>query len=105
MSGPESEIAMDTLIQGIFVIFNLCEGLLWSGIGIGFAVALSRKRQNPDLMLATALLFLAFGISDFVEITTGGWYKPWWLMLWKASCLVGFAVMYTLFRIRRGRIA
>jgi hypothetical protein len=52
-------------------------------------------------MFVAALLFLVFGISDFVEITTGGWYKPWWLLLWKASCLVGFVIVHTFFRRRR----
>ena len=92
---------MDAFVENVFYVFNLCEGLLWIGMAIGFLVVLARKRQNVDLMLATSLLFLVFGISDFVEIETGGWYKPWWLLLWKASCLVGFASVYTLFRKRR----
>jgi hypothetical protein len=92
---------MDAFVECVFVVFNLCEGLLWCGIAVGFVVVLTRKRQNVDLMLAAMFLFMVFGISDFVEITTGGWYKPWWLLLWKASCLAGFAAVYVLFRRRR----
>mgnify|MGYP001601553705 CR=1 FL=1 len=92
---------MDALIDHAFGIFNLCEGTLWIGIAVGFAVVYYRKRQNPDLMLASGLLFLAFGISDYVEIETGGWYKPWWLLLWKASTLLGFFIVHILFRRRR----
>ncbi len=94
---------METLVEHIFTVFNLCEGLLWIGIAVGFAVVFRRRRQDPDLMLAAGLLFLAFGLSDFVEIKTGGWYKPWWLLLWKASCLLGFAVVFLRFRSRRSR--
>jgi lipopolysaccharide export LptBFGC system permease protein LptF len=92
---------MDALLQNAFCIFNLCEGLLWVGIAVGFAVVFARKRRNPDLMLATGLLFLAYGVSDFVEIRTGGWYKPWSLLLWKVCSILGFAIMYRLFRNRR----
>jgi hypothetical protein len=92
---------MELLARRVFVIFNLCEGILWIGVAVGVAVVLAHKRRNPDLMLITGLLFLAFGISDFVEITTGGWYKPWWLLLWKGLCLTGFAAVYLLFRRRR----
>ena len=92
---------MDAYVESVFYVFNLCEGLLWIGMAIGFSVVFIFKRRDPYLMLSTGLLFLAFGISDFVEIETGGWYKPWWLLLWKASCLVGFASVYTLFRKRR----
>jgi hypothetical protein len=81
----------------VFRIFNLWEGCLWIGFGITFACVLARKRQHAGLMAPASLLFLAFGVSDFVEIKTGGWYTPWWLLLWKASCLVGFAVLYGLF--------
>ena len=43
---------------------------------------------NPALktMLAGATL-LAFGASDLVETSTGAWYDPWWLFLWKAACV------------------
>jgi hypothetical protein len=101
IKGVEKKARMiDAIVESVFYIFNLCEGLLWTGIGVGFVVVLVRKRRNTDLMIGTALLFLAFGLSDFVEIHTGGWYKPWWLLLWKASCLAGFAAVYALFRRR-----
>jgi hypothetical protein len=98
--GRES-LVTDLVVDNLFWVFNLCEGLLWIGIGIGCVVRLVRVRQNRDVISAGSLLFLAFGISDFVEIHTGGWYKPWWLLLWKASCLAGFVVVYGLFRARR----
>jgi hypothetical protein len=35
------------------------------------------------------LLFAFFGLSDLVEVTTGAWWRPWWLLAWKAACLLG----------------
>ena len=93
-------MSLDTAIQQIFTIFNLLEGLLWLGISAGFASAICISRRNTDLKAVAALLFLMFGVSDFVEIHTGGWYKPWWLLAWKASNLAGFVIVYVLYRRR-----
>ncbi len=84
----------------MFFVFNICEGLLWIVIGVGFAVVYSRKREHPGPMLSGCVLFLTFGVSDFVETTTGAWYKPWWMLLWKAANLLGLLVVYRLLRIR-----
>jgi hypothetical protein len=94
---------MDFFTQSVFYIFNFCEAILWISIGVGCAVVLIRKRKSVDLMLVTSFLFLAFGVSDFVEMKTGGWYKPWWLLLWKASCLLGLAVIYLMFHRRAAK--
>jgi len=86
-----------------FRIFNLAEGIFWIVLGAGFFVTAGVRRRNVDLMSVTGLLFLAFGLSDFVEIQTGGWYKPWWMLTWKAANLAGLVGMYLLFRRRAWR--
>ena len=91
---------LDTAIQHTFTLFNLAEGLLWLGIAAGFAFTMYKGYPNTGLRIVAAILFLTFGISDFVEIQTGGWYKPWWLLAWKASNLVGFVILFTQFRRR-----
>lgn len=85
----------------IFCVFNLCEGLLWILIGIGFLVDLLRRRDHADLRITACVLFVTFGVSDFVEIWSGGWHKPWWLLAWKAADICGFVLLYALFRKRR----
>jgi hypothetical protein len=92
---------MEAAAESAFCIFNICEGILWIGIAVGFAVVFYRRHQNLDLMLASGLLFLSFGLSDLVEIKTGGWYKPWWMLCWKGATLLAFVVVYLLFRRRR----
>ncbi len=92
---------LETILRHVFTGFNLCEGLLWIGIGAAFAVAAAKRGPNTDLMAAAGLLFITFGLSDFTEIQTGGWYRPWWLLVWKASNLVGLTVVLVLHRRRR----
>ena len=92
---------MGSGVYRMFCVFNLCEGILWISLAVGFVLVWWRKRRNTDLMVTSGLLFTMFGISDFVEIKTGAWYKPWWLLVWKASTLLGLVVVFVLFRKRR----
>jgi len=34
-----------------------------------------------------AVAFLAFAGTDLVEMQTGAWWRPWWLLVWKAACV------------------
>ncbi len=90
----------DTAVSQAFAVFNICEGLLWMGISLGLLVVLYRKRQNAELMIVLAVLFAAFGVSDWVEIGTGGWYKPGWMLTWKVINFLGLAVILVLLRRR-----
>jgi hypothetical protein len=50
----------------------------WRGEGV---------RRRDQLILAVSLLF--FGVSDLIEVHTGAWWRPWWLFMLKALCLLG----------------
>jgi hypothetical protein len=52
-------------------------------------------------MLAAGLLLFEFGLSDFVEMQTGAWYRPWWLCLWKTATVIALLALFVLFRRRR----
>ncbi|MBI9016487.1 MAG: hypothetical protein JEZ07_04410 [Phycisphaerae bacterium] len=69
--------------------YNLIEAFIWFGFG-GFCMFKLRKTvaalKFNQMMLAIG--FVAFGISDLVEIRTGSWWHPWWMLLWKATCLI-----------------
>lgn len=84
-----------------FWLFNAVEGMLWIVIGMGFLAGALRKAKSRGLLLISAVLFLGFGASDFVETSTGAWYRPWWLLAWKASTVLALAVTYALYRKRR----
>ncbi len=86
--------------------FNFYEAFIWFFVaGISFAYALSRpdKRQKI-LLLWTVPLWIAFGVSDFVEIQTGAWYRPWWLLAWKSVCVVtnGSLLIFYCIRAKHG---
>jgi len=83
---------------------NLYEGILWLTVGAGFVISLVKRDQRVAKLVA-ACTFVAFGSSDFVEMATGAWWRPWWLFVWKAACvimMVGLLVAY-LRRQRRAR--
>jgi len=92
---------MFVMSERVFRLFNLCEGILWITIALALALVCLGRREDRDLTATGVLLFLAFGISDFVETQTGGWYKPWWLFAWNAATVLGFVIVYLLFRKRR----
>ncbi len=75
---------------------NYWEAGFWGAIALGFAVAAIRRRGNMRrLLLIAALTLAAFGASDLVEVRTGAWWRPWWLLAWKALCV---GVMLWLYR-------
>ena len=83
------------LAEVFFHSFNFVEGFFWIAIAVG-AVLRSRKTSGKirrSLRMA-ALLFLLFGVSDFVELSTGAWWRPWWLLTWKATCVVGLLYLW-----------
>ena len=91
MRGPLSDIAE---------LYNYIEIGIWCAIGVVVG-ALALRRHGParrDGLVATVTLF-AFGASDYAEIRTGGeWWSPWWLLAWKATCVL--VLLALLFRTR-----
>lgn len=73
-------------------VFNLVEGCFWIALGIGFLVSLVRPGWQRG-KIAAAANFAAFGASDFVEMHTGAWGRPWWLAAWKVTCVGLMAVL------------
>ena len=84
---------------------NLIEAGVWFVLAVVlFVYALrSEKRLRPTLFVLVATLAV-FGGSDLVEARTGAWWKPWWLFVWKAVCVVtlfaGFLRFCTLTRCK-----
>ena len=83
-------------------LFNFIEGIWWIGLGLlvfplHFFNSINRKYRMPLF----AILVL-FGISDFVEMATGAWWKPWWLLGWKGLCLTaGIIFIILIFKERK----
>ena len=83
------------LFEQIYVNGNYLEALIWFLFAIGFAVN-ARKTSGKTRInrLITTLNFLLFGGSDIVEVQTGAWWSPWWLFVWKASCVVSMVILF-----------
>lgn len=90
-TGHNSAVVLASLDQ-LFVTANRVEGVFWCGVAGVVGVATLRGRVRPRWQgVAAVLLLIAFGASDWVEATTGAWYRPWWLFVWKALCVVTLA--------------
>ncbi len=73
-------------------MFNFVEGIFWVFVGACFLISLVRPNRRRAKVIAAAT-FAAFGASDFMEMRTGAWWSPWWLLAWKTACI---AAMLTL---------
>ncbi|QDV50889.1 hypothetical protein Enr17x_29340 [Gimesia fumaroli] len=71
--------------------FNYIEIVLWSLFG--FVMLLKSRDSNPNqihIFYLSSIAFFIFAMSDYIEIQTGAWWKPWWLFAMKASCVITF---------------
>lgn len=84
-----------------FQISNIMECGLWILLSMIMAIVSWRTRAIARRLasLAVPILFI-FGISDLVEASTGAWWRPWWLFVWKALCVAALlALACTYYRI------
>ena len=84
---------------------NIIEAGVWLVLAVALLVYALRasKPFRPTLVLVAATM-LVFGASDLVEARTGAWWKPWWLFVWKAVCvmllLFGFVRYYRVLKTK-----
>ncbi|HEY0457277.1 MAG TPA: hypothetical protein VGE41_12975 [Verrucomicrobiae bacterium] len=69
--------------------------LLEAGIWLLVTLVLLTKvfcSQPPfrRIFFILSAAFFIFGISDIIESRTGAWWRPWWLFVMKASCVLVF---------------
>jgi hypothetical protein len=73
-------------------LFNYGEAVLWFVLGVVVLIAARRQsaavRRNAWIAFVA---FLAFGVSDLIEVRTGAWWTPWWLFVLKAACVLVLA--------------
>jgi hypothetical protein len=80
--------------MGLHEWFNLGEGILWIAIGTALLIGGAITRANRPLKTASGLSFILFGVSDFIEMQTGSWWKPAWLLRFKALCVISLATCW-----------
>jgi hypothetical protein len=73
--------------------FNAAEAGLWTLFAVLVANLGRRVRGlGPRLRVFLALAFLAFGVSDLIEMSTGAWWRPPGLLAYKGACLLGIII-------------
>lgn len=83
-------------------IFNVAEGVFWICIAVVFARKSAKKTEFRKLQIGAAITFLLFGISDFIEVCTKGWFTPWSLLALKAACVLSLVLhLRAYLKIRR----
>jgi hypothetical protein len=81
---------------------NLIEAGFWIIFGVVVTLGLGRQaRRLTPFSLVSGMVVILFGLSDLVEARTGAWWRPWWLLLWKAVCLTGMVVCFLKYRQAR----
>ena len=78
----------DAAIDPTFILANQFEAALWIVMAGVMAMRFSVRREWSTVRIVGASTLLLFGLSDLVECTTGAWWRPWWLLIWKATCVV-----------------
>jgi hypothetical protein len=79
-------------------LYNYVEVALWPALGaVLFVYGWMRRGRRwavrRDCFLAAGVLVL-FGASDWFEARTDNeWWHPWWLLLWKAACVIALAAI------------
>ena len=85
----------------LHAVFNFWEGWFWIVLGVGvLVVAIFKQKRVRLFFVALFFLLVFFGLSDFVEMHTGAWYRPWWLLVWKSFCVIGMVGMWLVYRKR-----
>ena len=92
------------LAEKAVAAFNFLEALFWLAVAAGFLrAAVKSKAGNAGVLYLAAFVLALFGMSDFVEVETGAWWRPWWLLVWKGTCLVTLVTLYVRHRMETRR--
>ena len=70
---------------------NSVEALVWVTIGVLLLLSFKKLAANSPKKdgVVLGILFVAFGASDVVEVYSGAWWRPWWLLIWKTLNATG----------------
>jgi hypothetical protein len=83
-------------------VYNAVEIVLWTAVGVGFAVRAVRNASYRTSKIIAAAAFMVFAASDGIEIWTGAWWRPWCLLAVKAACIVTLAALLIVYL--KGRV-
>ena len=71
-----------------FELINWGELFLWPIIGfVCFIKAVKEKNPKRIQLCILGLTFFVFGLTDYIELRTGAWWRPFGLLVLNALCL------------------
>lgn len=74
---------------------NLVEAGVWFVVAaLVFWKALRAPVRVKRTLLWLGSTLAIFGASDIVESRTGAWWRPWWLLAWKAVCVIALLFLF-----------
>ncbi len=79
-------------VNANFAIFWLFAG------GACACEAARTKGRGRAFFISIGLVFIVFAVSDVIEVFTGAWWHPWWLLLVKVLCGVALLALAFIFR-------
>lgn len=91
---------MRETLASIHSVGNAIEAGVWWSLAAVVLFAGCRSHRYRLHGMLTAVALLGFGLSDLVEIQTGAWWRPWWLLVWKAICIAARASIWWHYRRR-----
>ncbi len=77
--------------------YNFVEPFIWYVVAV-LSVPALRQHATLPWRLALAGVVGLFGTSDFYE--KEAWWTPWWLLAWKAACLIAMAAIIARIYVR-----
>ncbi len=76
-------------LEAVYKDGNYIEAGIWNLFALGFAIrAFKSSGKIRHQAFRAMVTFGLFGLSDIVEVQTGAWWHPWWLLLWKVLCVL-----------------
>lgn len=69
-------------------LYNAFEVLLWSLFALECVRRAVLRKSRPVPSVIAAAAFALFAVSDWIEISTGAWWRPWWLLVMKGTCIL-----------------
>lgn len=85
--------------------FNYIEAGVWFlFFWILLIRAYKRGKRDPFFFnqLIASFFFLLFSISDLIEVQTGAWWRPVWLLMLKGICIIAFIwCIFQFFKIKK----
>jgi len=80
-------------------LFNYIESSLWFVIALAilaYSVKQGRSNRYFTIQIISFFGFVCLGISDIWEASTGAWWRPFSLFVFKAFCLL--LLLYCFYR-------